>query len=294
MHSRRRFRRCGLTLLEVILSIAILGGALAVIGELIRIGSRSAANARDLTTAQLYCESKLNSLAAGIDEPTSVSAAPLDDSGEWIYFVEPQDADEAGMIAVRVTVMQSPDQVAQPVSFSLSRWILDPAVVEAAAALEAEMKAKAQEQLASAQSGQSGGAGAADAAALDPAAGGGAGGGNVQLPGGVGGPGAGGQGGFGGPGGFGAGGGPGQDGAGGQGPGGRGDGNNRGDGGGQGNRGRRGRGGGFRPGGDGSGGGGPGSGAPGGRPGGAPGGAGPGGFGPGGGPPQQGQGGPRG
>jgi type II secretory pathway pseudopilin PulG len=289
MLSQRRFRRPGLTLLEVILSIAILGGALAVIGELIRIGSRSAANARDLTTAQLYCESKLNSLAAGIDEPTSISAAPLDDSGEWIYFIEPQDADEAGMIAVRVTVMQSPDQVAQPVSFSLSRWILDPAVVEAAAALEAEMKAKAQEQLAAAQSGQSGGATATGSETLDPAAGGGAGGGNVPLPGGVGGPGgAGGLGGFGGPGGFGAGGGPGQDGAGGQGPGGRGDGNNgNGDGGG-GNRGRRGRG--F----------GPGGGGPGGRPGGGgtggggPGAGGPGGFGAGGGPPQQGQGGPRG
>jgi prepilin-type N-terminal cleavage/methylation domain-containing protein len=258
----------GLTLLEVILAIAILGGALAVIGELIRIGSRAAASARDLTTAQLYAETKLNSLAAGIEEPTAISAAPLDDSGEWIYFVEPQEADEAGMIAVRVTVMQSPDQVAQPVTFSLSRWILDPAVVEAAAALEAEMKAKAQEQLAAAQSGQSGGAAGGDTGALNPTAGGDAGGGNIQLPGGVGGPGGqGGIGGFGGPGGFGAGGGRGQDGAGGQGPGGRGDGNGR------------------NPNGP------PGPGGP--RPGG-PGNTGPGDFGAGGGPPQPGRGGPRG
>src|SRR5687767_15977226 len=103
--SRRSCRR-GLTLLEVILAIAILGGALAVIGELIRLGSRSAAQARDLTTAQRCCESKVNALAAGIDEPTAVSAAPLDDSAGWIYSVEPQQTDEQGMIAIRVTVAQ--------------------------------------------------------------------------------------------------------------------------------------------------------------------------------------------
>ncbi|MBW8884274.1 MAG: prepilin-type N-terminal cleavage/methylation domain-containing protein, partial [Planctomycetia bacterium] len=49
----------GLSLMEVILAIAILGGALAMIGQLIRIGSRSAAEARDLTMSQLYAESEM-------------------------------------------------------------------------------------------------------------------------------------------------------------------------------------------------------------------------------------------
>jgi prepilin-type N-terminal cleavage/methylation domain-containing protein len=263
----RSTRRRGLTLLEVILAIAILGGALAVIGELIRLGSRSAAQARDLTTAQLYCESKLNAIAAGIEEPTAISAAPLDESGEWIYFIEPQEIDEQGMLAVRVTVMQSPDLVARPVSFSLSRWIIDPTVEEAAAALAAEMKAAAQEALASANSGGSAGGGtgnAGPAGGQDPT-------GGTGLPGGVGGPmgqdAAGGFGGFG-PGGFGAGGGPDGGNAGGQGPGGQGPGG-RGNGDGGGRPGRSGdRGGGF--------------GGPRGGQGGGPGGRGPGGGGPGG------------
>jgi prepilin-type N-terminal cleavage/methylation domain-containing protein len=264
----RSTRRRGLTLLEVILAIAILGGALAVIGELIRLGSRSAAQARDLTTAQLYCESKLNAIAAGIEEPTAISAAPLDESGEWIYFIEPQEIDEQGMLAVRVTVMQSPDLVARPVSFSLSRWIIDPTVEEAAAALAAEMKAAAQEALASANSGGSAGGGTGNAG---PAGGQDPTGGGTGLPGGVGGPmgqdAAGGFGGFG-PGGFGAGGGPDGGNAGGQGPGGQGPGG-RGNGDGGGRPGRSGdRGGGF--------------GGPRGGQGGGPGGRGPGGGGPGG------------
>src|SRR5262245_45353897 len=50
----------GLSLMEVILAIAILGGALVTIRQLIRIGARSAAQARDLTMSQLYAESEMN------------------------------------------------------------------------------------------------------------------------------------------------------------------------------------------------------------------------------------------
>ena len=63
----------GLSLLEVILAIAILGGSLATIGQLIRIGARNAAEARDLTMAQLYAESQMNRLSSG--------AARVSDSG---------------------------------------------------------------------------------------------------------------------------------------------------------------------------------------------------------------------
>lgn len=204
-----------MSLLEVILAIAILGGALAVIGELVRLGSRNAAQARDLTTAQLYCETKLNALAAGIDEPSAVSAAPLDDSGEWIYFVESQQVDEQGMLSVKVTVMQTPEAIARPVSFSLSRWIVDPAVEEAAAAEASALKEQAAANAAAASGESSPGAGTPnpdDAGGQNNSggtsgAGGGFGGAGGNSGGNAGGNPNGGAGGFGGPGGFGAGGG---------------------------------------------------------------------------------------
>src|SRR5687767_4481064 len=76
--------RHGLSLLEVILSIAILGGALATIGELVRIGARNAAIARDLTTAQIYCETKMSEAAVGAVDLSSSSTEPLDEAGEWL------------------------------------------------------------------------------------------------------------------------------------------------------------------------------------------------------------------
>lgn len=140
----RRIRR-GLSLMEVILAIAILGGALAVIGELIRIGARNAATARDLTTAQLYCESKLAELSAGIEDPTAGGEGTLDEFGEWQYTVTSEPLDIEGLLAVTVTVQQSPDVISRPVSFSLTRWIIDPAVVEAAEAADAAAEAARQE-----------------------------------------------------------------------------------------------------------------------------------------------------
>jgi prepilin-type N-terminal cleavage/methylation domain-containing protein len=68
--SGRRRRNAGLSLLEVILAIAILGGCIAVIGELVRLGARQAEEARELTTAQLLCESKLEEIAAGVSRPS--------------------------------------------------------------------------------------------------------------------------------------------------------------------------------------------------------------------------------
>lgn len=128
--------RRGMSLLEVILAIAILGGSMAVIGELVRIGSRCAATARDLTMAQILCESKLGELAAGALPPDPVEGAPADESGEWLYSVQSEPIDQAGLLNVAVTVQQNPDEIDRPVSFTLVRWIADPAAVPVDAAAD--------------------------------------------------------------------------------------------------------------------------------------------------------------
>ena len=121
--------REGLSLLEVILAIAILGVAMAAIGELVRLGSRSAAQARDLTTAQLLCESKSAELAAGIEPIQSLSGTPFDNENKWVYSIEIGEVDQDGLVAVAVLVQQNVESAEKPVSFSLVRWIKDPGVV---------------------------------------------------------------------------------------------------------------------------------------------------------------------
>src|SRR3954470_2086481 len=101
-----RHRRRGLSLMEVILAVAILGGALATIGQLIRIGARNAAEARDLTMAQLYAESEMNGLASGLYSLDPVHDEKYDDQGNYVYSVQVSSTDRTGLMHATVTVKQ--------------------------------------------------------------------------------------------------------------------------------------------------------------------------------------------
>ena len=132
MTNGRRTPQCGLTLLEVMLALAILGGALAVIGEITRIGARNAEMARDSATAQRLCDNKLAEIAAGLIAPQTVTNVPVEelaDQQEWTYSIEIEQLQETGLIGVWVTVEQNPEIVSRPVSFTLARWMIDPEVV---------------------------------------------------------------------------------------------------------------------------------------------------------------------
>ncbi|MCC6126815.1 MAG: prepilin-type N-terminal cleavage/methylation domain-containing protein [Pirellulales bacterium] len=132
--------RSAFTLLEVMLALAILAAALAVLGEFARMGLRSAKAARDLTRAELLCESIMSEITAGITPPDPVENAPVvdpvtgstldeiqtDDVAPWIYSIDVQSIDEDGLLAVKVTVAQELPPAQRPASFSLVRWMPDP------------------------------------------------------------------------------------------------------------------------------------------------------------------------
>lgn len=125
--SERTPWRHGLSLLEVILAIAIFGAALAVIGELVRIGNVNAAAARDLTDGQRICSNLMNEIAAGVTPPESVSGATCMEDETWLYSVTAEPTDVEGLLSVTVMVEQDPQYVSRPHSFSLVRWVVDPA-----------------------------------------------------------------------------------------------------------------------------------------------------------------------
>ncbi len=143
-----RFSERGFTLLEVMLALAILVGAITVLGEFGRMGLRSAKTSRDLTCAELLCESVMDEISAGILTPDPVQGASVedpvqgtpvgdtetDDVAPWIYSIDSETIDEDGLLAVTVTVAQDLPAAQRPVSFSMVRWMIDPSLELAGAA----------------------------------------------------------------------------------------------------------------------------------------------------------------
>lgn len=121
---RRAIDRAGLSLLEVVIAIAILGGSLVILGELVRTGARQAERARDVSKAQNMALSKLAEYASGIAQPIADGFRPVEFDDDWEYAVESGDVGQ-GLTAVRVTIRQvtaSP----RPTEVTMTRWILKP------------------------------------------------------------------------------------------------------------------------------------------------------------------------
>ena len=121
--------------------MAILTGAVAILGELARIGMDCARHARFTARAQLLAESKLNQIAAGWASaestgPTEFSSddvAPDPSGPMWMYAVDVQQTEELGVVAVRVTVTQDPPG-GRPIEVSITRWMVDKSLEETMAA----------------------------------------------------------------------------------------------------------------------------------------------------------------
>ena len=124
-HRRQKFKkRNGLSLLEVILAIAILGGSLVVIGQLLRSGVIHAINTRLNTEATLLCDAKMAELSAGVLELKSYGQTTIQDSPGWYYEVDLQQSGEQGLLLVMLTVGQ--ENVEDPLTVTVRRFMPDP------------------------------------------------------------------------------------------------------------------------------------------------------------------------
>jgi prepilin-type N-terminal cleavage/methylation domain-containing protein len=131
-------REAGFTLLEVILSLAILTGAIAVLGELARVGISNADYTHKLTKAQLLCEGKMAEITSGITFSDPVSGVSFEsemnedtasmidpDEIPWLYSIASDLIDDNGLLEVTVTVYQDLPEEKRPVTCSLVRWMMD-------------------------------------------------------------------------------------------------------------------------------------------------------------------------
>ena len=118
-------RRRGLSLLEVVLATAILGGALVVISNLNYLGGRSAINAIYFSEGQIIADATMAELAAGVIPPQNASGNVVD-FPEWNYSIEIVPAEHTGLLLAKVTVTLSATNGPSHRPIELWRLIPDP------------------------------------------------------------------------------------------------------------------------------------------------------------------------
>ncbi len=131
----KRRRHGGFTLLEVILSTAILLSSMIVLMELASIGGDHVTSAEEMAAAQRYCQTKLNEILAGAAPATTVEDELPTGMPGWICSVQIESPAQPGLpqglSALHVTVAEDVDgnQRADDETgkqFTLVHWIRDP------------------------------------------------------------------------------------------------------------------------------------------------------------------------
>ncbi|MDR2344692.1 MAG: hypothetical protein LBE18_01360 [Planctomycetaceae bacterium] len=139
----------GLTIVEVMISLVLLGSCLAIINEMGRIAFRNAIESRDTTQAELLAENILARVRLGIIEMKSVTDIPLTNQTSssnssysdkiedtavinegnandvlWLYSIDVNNVEDTeNLIELGITVTQNPDRTRNPIRCYLVRWI---------------------------------------------------------------------------------------------------------------------------------------------------------------------------
>lgn len=118
--------RRGLTLFEVLLSLTIFVGCMAVIGQLISAGVRGALRARLETQAVLRCETKMAEVVSGIAPLQNVNDGTFSDDPEWHWSLSLTPGPQEDLYLIEVAVSHGPGTTLGSVSYSMQRLMRDP------------------------------------------------------------------------------------------------------------------------------------------------------------------------
>ena len=118
--------RAGLTLFEVIISLAIFMASIAAIGQLISTGVRAAVQARLQSQAVLRAESKMAEVVAGLVTLQGSASGAYPDDPTWTWSIATAAGPHANLYLVEVTAMHDAKTSAGRQSYSLRRLVRDP------------------------------------------------------------------------------------------------------------------------------------------------------------------------
>jgi len=127
--TRRSTQRRGLTLLEVLVSLAIFLIALGALQHLMTLCSDMAMTIHQKSQAARLAQSLLNEVSAGIMPiQSSVQSAEVMDDPDYMYSMASEASVISGLYTVTVTVFRE-NSNGRRVEYTLAQMMIDPAMV---------------------------------------------------------------------------------------------------------------------------------------------------------------------
>jgi hypothetical protein len=127
-------RRCrkGISLLEVVLSLAILAMSAGILAQISWTATDNGLIAHRLATAQILAESKMAEIVTGaIPLQGAVGWTPITDivpSGTWYYQLQTVTAVRPDMVGVRLSITDEAGMTENREMFFIVRWMIDPSL----------------------------------------------------------------------------------------------------------------------------------------------------------------------
>lgn len=140
---RPQRHRPGLTLFEIVLSLAILLMALSALSQLYSLGTRALVESRLQTQAVVRCESVLNEVIAGVYPMETMGAQPFEDDPSWTWSLDVAAGPHVDLLELQVIVTHTGGGPQTNLTYALNRFIRDPQLfVDAALAAEADQESE--------------------------------------------------------------------------------------------------------------------------------------------------------
>jgi prepilin-type N-terminal cleavage/methylation domain-containing protein len=121
------FRRRGLSLLEVLVSLVIFLLGMIAIGRLLDIAGDQAFQIKLQSQATQLCQAKLAEVQAGVVPLSSQGNMPFDDAPDWNWSLDAQQDGSTGLWQVKVKVSRQ-DVTGPKVECELNQFMLDPSL----------------------------------------------------------------------------------------------------------------------------------------------------------------------
>lgn len=120
--------RQGLSLLEILLSTAILVASLTAVMQVLNVGYSSRLSAVLDSEAILRCQSIMGEMVSGVRPLMSAGETAFDDNSRWMWSATVSDQGNTSLLEVEVTVKHTIGGDRSNSSWSLKRYVRDPQI----------------------------------------------------------------------------------------------------------------------------------------------------------------------